>query len=188
MSSYSDSHLNSDGSFIPGACDITVATAAQCQAAQAYIQRTYATLPRRLNENVGFFKLDYRPTERDSVTGNINLMQFASPNGTVSATALTDGSGYYPNGDQIDLTRWTRFSYTHVVSSRALNEFRFGWYKDTRKQSLDPSLLPSDGLRSGLSVSSLSNWASRSTSPTRSRPRIASCLRTTTPSPCVTTS
>ena len=157
VSSYSDSHLNPDGSFVAGACDTTVATVAQCQAAQAYIQRTFAELPRRLNENVGFFKLDYRPTESDSVTGNFNLMQFASPNGTVAATALTDGSGYYPNGDQIDLTRWARFSYTHVVSDRALNEFRFGWFKDTRKQSLDPSLLPSDGLRSGLSVSSLAN-------------------------------
>jgi hypothetical protein len=157
VSSTSDSHLNADGSFVPGACDETVATAAQCAAAQAYIQRTFATLPRRLNENVGFFKLDYRPTERDSVTGNFNLMQFASPNGTVAATALTDGSGYYPNGDQIDLTRWARFSYTHVVSDRSLNEFRFGWFKDTRKQSLNPSLLPSDGLLSGLSVSSLAN-------------------------------
>lgn len=157
VSSYSDSHLNPDGSFVAGACDTTVATAAQCAAAQAYIQRTFAVLPRRLNENVGFFKLDYRPSQRDSITGNFNLMQFAAPNGTVSATALTDGSGYYPNGDQIDLTRWARFSYTHVVSNDSLNEFRFGWFKDTRKQSLDPSLLPSDGLRSGLSVSSLSN-------------------------------
>jgi outer membrane receptor protein involved in Fe transport len=157
VSSTSDSHLNGDGSFVPGACDTSVATPAQCSAAQAYIQRTFAELPRRLNENVGFAKLDYRPTERDSVTGNFNLMQFASPNGTVSATALTDSSGYYPNGDQIDLTRWARFSYTHVVSNNSLNEFRFGWYKDTRKQSLDPSLLPGDGLRSGLSVSSLTN-------------------------------
>ena len=157
VSSTTDSHLNADGSFVAGACDTTVATVAQCQAAQAYIQRTFATLPRRLNENVGFFKLDYRPTEKDSITGNFNLMQFASPNGTVAATALGDGSGFYPNGDQIDLTRWARFSYTRVVSDKSLNEFRFGWYKDTRKQSLDTALLPSDGLRSGLSVSSLAN-------------------------------
>jgi hypothetical protein len=157
VSSYSDSHLNTDGSFVPGACDTTIATAAQCAAAQSYIQRTYATVPRRLNENVGFAKLDWRPTDRDSFTANFNLMQFSSPGGTVSATALTDGSGYYPNGNQIDLTRWARFSYTRVVSPRALNDFRFGWFKDTRKQSLVTGLLPSNGLRSGLSVSSLSN-------------------------------
>jgi len=157
VSSYSDPHLNSDGSFVAGACDTTVATSAQCAAAQSYIQRTYATLSRRLNENVGFAKLDWRPTDKDSLTGNFNLMQFSSPNGTVSATALADGTGYYPNGNQIDLTRWGRFSYTRVVSPRALNEFRFGWFKDTRKQSLESSLLPSDGLRSGLSVSSLAN-------------------------------
>jgi hypothetical protein len=157
VSSYSDSHLNPDGSFAPGACDTTIATAAQCAAAQSYIQRTYATVARRLNENVGFAKLDWRPTDRDSFTANFNLMQFSSPGGTVSATALTDGSGYYPNGNQIDLTRWARFSYSRVVSPTALNEFRFGWFKDTRKQSLVPGLLPSNGLRSGLSVSSLSN-------------------------------
>ena len=157
VSSYSDPHLNSDGSLVAGACDATVATSAQCAAAQSYIQRTFATLPRKLNENVGFGKIDWRPTDRDSLTGNFNLMQFSSPNGTVSATALTDGSGYYPNGNQIDLTRWGRFSYTRVVSARALNEFRFGWFKDTRKQSLEGALLPADGLRSGLSVSSLAN-------------------------------
>ncbi len=157
VSSYSDTNLTANGSFVPGACDTTVATAAQCNAAQAYIQRTFATLPRRLNENVGFAKLDWRPTQKDSFVGNFNLMQFASPNGTVAATALTDGSGYYPNGNQIDMTRWARFSYTRVVSDNAVNEFRFGWFKDTRKQSLNPSLLPSDGLRSGLSVATLTN-------------------------------
>ena len=155
VSSYSSSSLlNADGSIKDGAC---LASAAQCAAAQTYIQRTFAVLPRRLNENIGFGKLDYRPNDRDSFTANLNLMQFASPNGTVSATALTDGSGFYPNGNQIDLTRWARFSYTRVVSTRAVNEFRFGWFKDTRKQSVNPANTPSDGLRSGLSVADLSN-------------------------------
>lgn len=155
VSSYSSSsQLNSNGSLKSGAC---LATAAQCAAAQAYIQRTFAVLPRKLNENIGFAKLDYRPTDRDSFTANFNLMQFNAPNGAVSATALTDGSGYYPNGNQIDLTRWARFSYTRVISTGAVNEFRFGWFKDTRKQSVNPSTAPSNGLRSGLSVGDLSN-------------------------------
>ncbi len=155
VSSYSGSNLvNSDGSFKSGVCQ---ATATQCAAAQAYIQRTFAVLPRKLNENIAFAKLDYRPTDHDSFTANFNLMQFASPNGAVSATALTDGSGFYPNGNQINLTRWTRFSYTRVVSPRAVNEFRFGWFKDTRKQSTNSSIAPADGLKSGLSVGDMSN-------------------------------
>jgi hypothetical protein len=154
VSSYIDPNLNPNGSVKASVC---AASAAQCAAASTYIERTFATLPRKLNENVGFFKLDYRPNDRDSFSANINLMQFASPNGTVSATALSDGSGYYPNGNQIDLTRWTRFSYTRVVSNTAVNEFRFGWFKDTRKQSINFATAPADGLRSGLSVSSLSN-------------------------------
>lgn len=155
VSSYSSSsQLNPDGSIKAGDC---LASATQCAAAQAYIQRSFAVLTRHLNENVGFAKLDWRPTDRDSFTANFNLMQFASPNGTVSATALTDGSGFYPNGNQIDLTRWARFSYTRVVSTSAVNEFRFGWFKDTRKQSVNPAITPSDGLQSGLSVADLSN-------------------------------
>jgi len=155
VSSYTTSNfLNSDGSFKADAC---TASADQCAAAQAYVQRTFAVLPRRLNESIGFAKIDYRPTQRDSITANFNLMQFASPNGAVSATALTDGSGFYPNGNQIDLTRWARISETHVVSARALNEFRFGWFKDTRKQSVNDAITPSDGLRSGLSVADLGN-------------------------------
>ena len=155
VSSYSSSSLlNPDGSIKSGAC---LASAMQCAAAQTYIQRTFAVLPRRLNENIGFAKLDYRPNDRDSFTANFNLMQFASPNGAVSATALTDGSGFYPNGNQIDLTRWSRFSYTRVVSTRAVNEFRFGWFKDTRKQSVNSAISPSNGLQSGLSVADMSN-------------------------------
>ncbi|MBB5056969.1 hypothetical protein HDF16_001654 [Granulicella aggregans] len=146
--------LNPDGSFVAGAC---LASATQCAAAQAYIQRTFAVLPRKLNENVGFLKVDYRPSDKDSVSMNFNLMQFASPNGTVSASALADGSGFYPNGNQIDLTRWARFSETHVVSPTALNEFRFGWFKDTRKQSINQAITPSNGLVSGLSVNDLAN-------------------------------
>lgn len=154
VSSTTGVELNSDGSFKAGAC---TASATQCAAAQAYIQRTFAVLPRTLNENVGFLKLDWRPTQNDSVSANFNLMQFASPNGTVSASALSDGSGFYPNGNQIDLTRWARLSETHIVSPVAVNEFRFGWFKDTRKQSINPAITPSDGLLSGLSVADLSN-------------------------------
>jgi outer membrane receptor protein involved in Fe transport len=156
VSSTTDNNVNltSTGSLQPGSC---LASAAQCAAAQTYIQRTFAVVPRKLDENVGFGKLDYRPTDRDSLTANFNLMQFASPNGTVSATALADGSGFYPNGNQIDLTRWARLSYTRVVSPRAVNEFRFGWFKDTRKQSVNQAITPSNGLVSGLSVADLSN-------------------------------
>jgi outer membrane receptor protein involved in Fe transport len=168
VSSTTGSELNPDGSFeaatatTPAGCDTDVthadhASVAQCAAAQAYIQKTFATLPRKLNENVAFLKLDYRPSDKDSFSANFNLMQFASPNGTVSASALADGSGYYPNGNQIDLTRWARFSETHVVSSSAINEFRFGWFKDTRKQSLNPALAPAGGLASGVTAGDLAN-------------------------------
>ncbi|WP_047496995.1 TonB-dependent receptor [Terriglobus sp. TAA 43] len=155
VSSYAGSNLvNSDGTFKDGVCN---ATEKQCAAAQTYVRRSFAVLKRTLNENVGFAKLDWHPTEKESLTVNFNLMQFSSPNGTVTASALTDGSGFYPNGDQIDLTRWARFSYTRVVSPRAVNEFRFGWFKDTRKQSINPAIAPSNGIRSGLSVGDMSN-------------------------------
>jgi len=163
VSSYKDNHLTSAGAFVDGACtgtqtsDGLTVTAAQCDVAQKYIQRIFTTVARKMNENVGFIKLDYRPNDRDSFTANFNLMQFASPNGAVSGAALADGSGYYQNGNQIDMTRWSRLSYTRVVSNNAINEFRFGWYKDTRKQSLSSDLLPSNGMRSGLIVGSMQN-------------------------------
>ena len=155
VSSYVGSNtVNADGMFKTGVC---MASLTQCATAQAYVQRTFAVLPRKLNENVGFVKLDYRPTEKDNFSASLDIMQFSSPNGTVSTSALSDGSGYYPNGDQIDLTRWARFSYTRVISSRAVNEFRFGWFKDTRKQSTNVAITPSGGLQSGLSVADMSN-------------------------------
>ncbi len=157
VSSTTSSALTQGGAAFTTDSNGCFASTVQCAAALKYIQRTFAVIPRKLNENVGFTKIDYRPTDKDSFSANFNLMQFSSPNGTVSAAALADGSGFYPNGNQIDLTRWARFSYTRVVSTSAVNEFRFGWFKDTRKQSTNSAIAPANGLVSGLSVFDMSN-------------------------------
>ncbi|MCU1338435.1 MAG: TonB-dependent receptor plug [Bryobacterales bacterium] len=133
------------------------ATPAQCAAAQAYFQRFFQTVPRSLSQNLGLGKLDWRPTDKHSVTASFNLLNFTSPNGAINSVAATDGSGVGTNGIQSAKTRTARLSETWIVSNSMVNEARFGWFKDRRGQDLSPELAPPNGLRSGLTVAGQRN-------------------------------
>jgi hypothetical protein len=133
------------------------ATTAQCQAAQSYFLRFFQTVPRSVDQNLGLGKLDWRPNYKSSFTASFNLLNFSSPNGAVNSVTATDASGIGSNGIQSAKTRNARFSYTYIVSNAAVNEFRFGWFKDRRSQDINSSLAPPNGLLSGLTVQGQGN-------------------------------
>ncbi|MBV9503711.1 MAG: TonB-dependent receptor [Acidobacteriia bacterium] len=133
------------------------ATPAQCQAAQAYFGRFFQTVPRTIDSNLGLGKLDWRPTDKHAFTASFNLLDFTSPNGDVNSVAATDGSGIGANGNQYASTRTANFAYTYIATNSAVNEFRFGWFKDRRSQSVNPAFAPPNGLLSGLTVQGQGN-------------------------------
>jgi outer membrane receptor protein involved in Fe transport len=144
------------GSTYVGQCG-PPATAAQCAAAQAYFGRFFQTVDRSLSQNLGLLKIDWRPTDKNSLTASFNLMNFTSPNGAVTDVTATDGSGVGANGNQTAHTRNGNISDTYLISGSLVNEARFGWFKDRRGQDINNQLAPPDGLLSGLTVEGQGN-------------------------------
>lgn len=116
--------FNAAGQFI-GTCG-TPATTAQCDAAVNYFRRFFGTVERTVSSNAGFLKLDWRPSDRHSISANVNLMNFNSPNGIQTAAALTNAGAIGNNGTSSVRTRWARLAHTGVISPTTVNEFRFG--------------------------------------------------------------
>lgn len=107
------------------------ATAAQCAAAVAFIQRQMNVLvPRTYNQDIGFAKIDWRPTERNTFSFDLNAMHWKSPHGIQTQTVLTNGNMIGNNGNSTVEDRYGRAQWTFIPNPSAVNEFRFGWFKD----------------------------------------------------------
>jgi hypothetical protein len=137
-------------------------TAAQCDAATAYVlSRVIPQLiPRHMDNNMAFGKIDWHPSEKDSFSFSGNYVDFRSPNGIQTQLSLTNGNAIGNNADTNVFDRTGRASWTHIVTPAAVNEFRFGIFKDRQIDPASPSLLPSFGGISSpanLSVNSVSN-------------------------------
>lgn len=120
--------FNSVGQFT-GTC-ASPATPAQCTAALNFLQREFQTVPRSANQQLGFVKLDWRPTERNTFTASLNLLRWVSPNGLQTQAVLNNGNGVGNNVNSSVRAKYGRFSWTSIPSPTMVNEFRFGWFND----------------------------------------------------------
>jgi hypothetical protein len=123
------------GNFIPAANCVPNATAgptaAQCAAAIAFIQKQMnVTVTRTYNQELGFGKIDWRPTERNSFSFDMNYMRWVSPHGIQTQGVLTNGNALANNGNSTVQDKYGKASWTSVVTNSAVNELRFGWFKD----------------------------------------------------------
>jgi hypothetical protein len=115
-------------------------TAAQCAAINTLLPRFYGLIPRRNDEETAFGKLDYRPSDRNSITGSFNFVHFLAPNGIQSAVSINSGSQITSNGDDSVRVRNARVSWTGIPSNTMVNEFRFGWFTDRQADDFDPGV------------------------------------------------
>src|SRR5664280_2577906 len=101
------------GNFIPASNCVPAAagpTQAQCTAAINFIQKQMNVLvTRTYNQELGFGKIDWRPSERNTFSFDLNAMRWVSPHGIQTQGVLTNGN---------------------VLANNAVNELRFGWFKD----------------------------------------------------------
>jgi len=146
--------LNSSGQLLPGQCN---ATAAQCAAVQADINRFFRSVNRSMHQNGGFLKLDYRPNEKNSFSANFNLVNYSTVHGGVISVAPTDGSALGGNYNHSTHVRNALLSNTYLLSPSMVNEFRFGFNADRMQQILATDLLPPGGLLSALTVAGQGN-------------------------------
>ena len=129
-------------------CDAKVATADQCQAAIGYLlsRDKLQLVPRRADTNLLFGKIDYHLNDRNALSFSANYLDFRSPNGIQTQLSLTDGSALGNNADTNVFNRTARAAWTSVVTPSAVNELRFGYFKDRQYDPASPSLLPVIGL------------------------------------------
>jgi hypothetical protein len=122
------------------------ATQAQCDAASAFIQKQMnVVVPRTVSSDIGFAKLDYHPNDRNTITANMNVMHWVSPNGIQTQSVLTSGAALGNNGNSTVETRYGNLDWTFILSPNSVNDFRFGWFKDRLSDPASSALWPSTG-------------------------------------------
>lgn len=132
------------GNYIPAST--CTATAAQCTAAINFIQaQMNVQVPRTYAQDLGFAKLDYRPNSKDSFTLDMNLLHWRSPDGIQTQTVLTGGAALGNNGNSTVEDRYGKAGYTRIVNDHAVNDLRFGWFKDRLSDPAASQLWPSTG-------------------------------------------
>jgi hypothetical protein len=137
-------------------------TQAQCDAAVAYVTSRVIPqlIPRHMDNNLAFGKIDWHPTDKDAVSFSGNYLDFRSPNGIQTQLSLTNGNAIGNNADTNVFDRTGRASWTRILSPRAINEFRFGLFKDRQIDPASTDLIPDFGGTSAtaaLTVNSVSN-------------------------------
>ena len=154
--------FNSSGTFI-GSCGPTAAapnqaaTPAQCDAARHFLDREFQTLPRTVTQDLGFAKIDWRPTERNSFSASLNLLRWVSPNGLQTAGVLNNGQGVGNDANSSVRAKYGRFTWTAIPTSSIVNEFRFGWFNDKQFDYPNDALaIPGIGLL-GINITGQSN-------------------------------
>jgi outer membrane receptor protein involved in Fe transport len=127
---------------IPSTC---TATAAQCAAAIAFIQKQMnVVVPRYVHSAMGFGKIDWIRDDRNTFSFDLNAMHWVSPHGIQTQAVLTAGNALGNNGNSTVETRYGKASWTRVVSPTAVNEFRFGWFKDRLSDPAASDLWPKE--------------------------------------------
>jgi len=140
------------------------ALGAQCTAALAYLQgRAFPQLvPRKVDDNLLFGKLDYQLSSKDALSFSGNYLDFRSMNGIQTQVSLPTGNAIGNNGTTTVFDRTGRASWTRIISPNAVNELRFGIFKDRQYDpassgttSIGTPMVPAFGPL-GLTVNSVS--------------------------------
>jgi hypothetical protein len=120
---------------------VPAATTAQCNAINALIPRFFGVIPRTLDQELYFARLDYHVTDRNTLSASFNFMHDLSPNGIQSSVSSTTGSALTGNGDDAATVRNGRLAWTTVPTSSFVNEAHFAFAGDRQADSFDDAEL-----------------------------------------------
>lgn len=121
---------------------VPAATPAQCSAINALLPRFFGLVPRTMSQPLGFGRLDYHFSDRNTFSASFNYMHFRAPNGLqTTLISSTSGQGVNANGNDYGQVRNAKFSWTSVPTSSFVNEFRYGWSTDLEGDDPNPALL-----------------------------------------------
>ncbi len=137
------------GNFVPASnCAVNPTagpTAAQCAAAIGFIQRQMnVQVARSYNQELGFGKIDWRPTDRNAFSFDLNATRWVSPHGIQTQAVLTNGNALGNNGNSTVQDKYGKAAWTSVVTPNSVNELRFGWFKDRLSDPASSDLWPAE--------------------------------------------
>ncbi len=115
-------------------------------------------VPRTVDDNLLFGKIDYLINDRNRFSTEFNYLDFRSPNGIQTQSVKTDGSAVGNNANTNVFDRTLKSELTTVIGANAVNELRFGMFKDRQFDPNSTGLEPVTGPASfSLSSGNLSN-------------------------------
>jgi hypothetical protein len=117
------------------------ATPAQCSAINALLPRFFGQIPRTDDNDLGFGRLDYHLSDKNTFTAEFNFLRWWSPNGIQTGLSSTSGAGITGNGDDSVRVRNGKLGWTFVPASSFVNIFRFGWDTDRQADTFDQAEL-----------------------------------------------
>jgi hypothetical protein len=117
------------------------ATAAQCAAINALLPRFFGSVPRTVDQDLGFGRLDYHVNDKNTLSASLNFLHFVSPNGlNQTIVASTTGQGVNANGNDYARVRNGKLSLISVIAPNLVNEARYGINTDLLGDNLNPAL------------------------------------------------
>jgi outer membrane receptor protein involved in Fe transport len=120
---------------------VPAATPAQCAAINALLPRFYTSIPRTVDQELYFGRLDYHLSDRHYLSASFNFLHDLSPNGIQTAVSSTSGSALTSNGDDAVTVRNGRLAWTFVPTSSLVNEVHFGVATDRQADTFDNAAL-----------------------------------------------
>lgn len=125
-----------------GSSKFPAATAAQCSAINGLLPRFFGSTPRNFDQPLGFGRLDYHLSDRNTLTAEFNYMQFTSFNGLQQTNlSSTSGAAINGNGNDYGRVRNLKLGWTSVPTSSIVNELRYGWATDLEGDDPNPALI-----------------------------------------------
>jgi hypothetical protein len=113
-------------------------TQAQVNSALAFLDSTTGTSPRTGDQTLFFPKLDWKPTDKDTITLSYNRARWTSPfgvqTGSVVARSIDSNGNDYVHDDRA-IASWTT-----SIGSSLTNEARFSYSRDYEFEFTTPSL------------------------------------------------
>ena len=149
-----DSYSTTSNPATPLGCNSTVvapgvpiATAAQCSAINSLLPRFFGEVPRTVDQDLAFGRIDYHYSDRNTFSIGFNYLHFNSPNGLqATLVSSTSGAGVNSNGNDFVRVRNGKATWTSIINSNIVNNLRYGWSTDLQGDKLNPSLNGSLGL------------------------------------------
>lgn len=122
-------------------CNPTIATPAQCSAINALLPRFFGNVPRTVDQDLLFGRIDYHLAEKNTFSFSLNYLHFVSPNGLQQTTvASTSGAAVNNNANDLVRVRNGKATWMSILNPSVVNNFRYGWDTDLQSDELNPAL------------------------------------------------